>query len=84
TPIQRIISLKNADATEAASQVKLFFGTPTYNEIPQKDAQGNVIGTSRTLADVKIDSPTLRVVADVRSNSVIVRGTNKEVAEVSR
>lgn len=83
-PIQRIVALKNADATEATNQVKLFFGTPTYTETPQKDAQGNVIGISRTLADVKIDSATLRVVPDVRSNSVIVRGTNKEVAEVTR
>lgn len=83
-PIQRIVALKNADATEVTNQVKLFFGTPTYTETPQKDAQGNVIGVSRTLADVKIDSATLRVVPDIRSNSVIVRGTNKEVAEVTR
>ncbi|RJF73250.1 secretin [Deinococcus cavernae] len=83
-PIQRIVTLKNADATEVTNQVKLFFGTPTYTETPQKDAQGNVIGVTRTLADVKIDSATLRVVPDVRSNSVIVRGTNKEVSEVSR
>lgn len=84
TPIQRVVALHNADATQASTQVKLFFGTPTYSETPQKDAQGNVIGVTRTLADVKLDSPTLRVVPDVRSNSVIVRGTNKEVAEVER
>lgn len=83
-PIQRVVALKNADAVEAANQVKLFFGTPTYTETPQKDAQGNVIGVTRTLADVKLDSATLRIVPDVRSNSVIVRGTNKEVADVSR
>lgn len=83
-PIQRIVTLKNVDAVEASNQAKLFFGTPVYNENPQKDAQGNVIGMTRTLADVKIDSATLRIVPDIRSNSVIVRGTNKEVAEVER
>ena len=84
TPIQRIVALRNADAAETATQVKLFFGTPTYSETPQKDAQGNVVGVTRTLADVKLDSPTLRIVPDVRSNSVVVRGTNKEVTEVQR
>ncbi|MFC4426152.1 secretin N-terminal domain-containing protein [Deinococcus navajonensis] len=84
TPIQRIVALKNADATQAVNQVKLFFGTPTYSETPQRDAQGNITGVTRTLVDVKLDSPTLRVVPDLRSNSVIVRGTNREVAEVER
>ncbi len=84
TPIQRTVTLKNADATQASQQVKLFFGTPTYSETPQKDAQGNTVGVTRTLADVKLDSATLRIVPDVRSNAVIVRGTNKEVAEVTR
>ncbi|WP_221088934.1 secretin N-terminal domain-containing protein [Deinococcus aquaedulcis] len=84
TPIQRTITLRNADATQAAQQVKLFFGTPTYSETPQRDAQGNTVGVTRTLVDVKLDSPTLRIVPDVRSNAVIVRGTNKEVAEVTR
>ncbi|GGR77824.1 secretin N-terminal domain-containing protein [Deinococcus sedimenti] len=84
TPIQRTVTLRNADATQAAQQVKLFFGTPTYSETPQRDAQGNTVGVTRTLVDVKLDSTTLRIVPDVRSNAVIVRGTNKEVAEVTR
>ncbi|ALW89469.1 secretin N-terminal domain-containing protein [Deinococcus actinosclerus] len=84
TPIQRTVTLKNADATQASQQVKLFFGTPAYSETPQRDAQGNTVGVTRTLADVKLDSATLRIVPDVRSNAVIVRGTNKEVAEVTR
>ncbi|MFN4250900.1 secretin N-terminal domain-containing protein [Deinococcus sp.] len=84
TPIQRSVTLKNADATQASQQVKLFFGTPTYSETPQRDAQGNMTGVLRTLADVKLDSATLRIIPDVRSNSVIIRGTNKEVAEVTR
>ena len=84
TPIQRTVTLKNADATQASQQVKLFFGTPTYSETPQRDAQGNTTGVLRTLADVKLDSATLRIIPDVRSNSVIIRGTNREVAEVTR
>ncbi|WP_310582787.1 secretin N-terminal domain-containing protein [Deinococcus sp.] len=83
-PIQRVIALKNANAVDAVNQVKLFFGTPTYSEAQQKDAQGNVTGVTRTLADVKIDSPTLRIVADSRTNSLIVRGTNREVSDVQR
>ncbi len=83
-PIQRVIALKNANAVDAVNQVKLFFGTPTYSEAQQKDAQGNVTGVTRTLSDVKIDSPTLRIVADSRTNSLIVRGTNREVADVQR
>ena len=83
-PIQRVIALKNANAVDAVNQVKLFFGTPTYTEAQQKDAQGNVTGVTRTLADVKIDSATLRIVADARTNSLIVRGTNREVADVQR
>lgn len=83
-PIQRVIALKNANAVDAVNQVKLFFGTPTYSEAQQKDAQGNVTSVTRTLADVKIDSPTLRIVADSRTNSLIVRGTNREVSDVQR
>jgi len=83
-PIQRVIALKNASAADAVNQVKLFFGTPTYTETQVKDAQGNVTGTNRTLTDVKIDSPTLRIVADTRTNALIVRGTNREVADVQR
>ncbi|WP_394649510.1 secretin N-terminal domain-containing protein [uncultured Deinococcus sp.] len=83
-PIQRIVKLQNADAAQITNQVKLFFGTPTYNELPQRDAQGNTVGVTRTLVDVKLDSPTLRIVPDLRSNSVVVRGTNREVGEVSR
>jgi len=83
-PVQAVISLKNANAAEAVNQIKLFFGTPTYSETPIKDAQGNVTGTSRTLTDVKLDSGTLRIVADVRANTLIVRGTTREVNDVRR
>lgn len=84
SPIQRVIKLNNANALDAVNQIKLFFGTPQYSETPQRDAQGNVVGVTRTLVDVKLDSPTLRIVADSRTNSLIVRGTNREVADVER
>ncbi|MHA0043379.1 secretin N-terminal domain-containing protein [Deinococcus sp. PEB2-63] len=84
TPIQRIVSLKNADATQAAQQVKLFFGTPKYTESPRTNEAGQTIGVTRTLVDVELDSKTLRIIPDTRTNSIIVRGTNKEIAEVTR
>lgn len=84
SPVQKIIKLSNANAADAVNQVKLFFGTPQYNEVQQKDAQGNVVGVTRTLMDVKLDSASLRIIADTRTNSLIIRGTNKEIAEVER
>ncbi len=83
-PIQRVIKLANANAADAVNQVKLFFGTPQYAETQQKDAQGNVTSTVRTLMDVTLDSPTLRIVPDLRTNSLIVRGTNKEIEAVEK
>ena len=83
TPIQRIVTLKNAEATEAATQAKLFFGTPKYTESPRQNEAGQTVGVTRTLIDVELDSKTMRIIPDTRNNAVIVRGTNKEVAEVS-
>ncbi|WP_291428064.1 secretin N-terminal domain-containing protein [Deinococcus sp.] len=84
TPIQRIIKLNNTEANQAALQVKLSFGMPVYTETPRLNEAGQTIGITRTLIDVKLDSSTLRIVPDPRTNSLIVRGTNKEVAEVIR
>ncbi|WP_278912377.1 secretin N-terminal domain-containing protein [Deinococcus wulumuqiensis] len=84
TPIQRIVTLKSAEATEAATQAKLFFGTPKYTESPRQNEAGQTVGVTRTLIDVELDSKTMRIIADTRNNAVIVRGTNKEVAEVTR
>ena len=84
SPIQSVIPLKNASASDAETRVKLFFGTPVYSETQQKDAAGNVTGTSRVVTDVKLDSPTLRIIGDPRTNSLIVRGTNREIADVQR
>ena len=82
-PIQRVISLKYALAKDAVNQVKLFFGSPLYTETPRTNEAGATIGVTRTLVDIKLDSPTLRIVADERTNSLIVRGSNKEVADVA-
>lgn len=83
-PIQKIIKLRNATADDIVNQVKLSFGTPQYTENPIRGADGQVVGTNRVLTDVKLDSPTLRIVSDPRSNSIIVRGTNREVSEVEQ
>lgn len=82
-PIQRVISLQHAPAEDVATRVKLFFGTPQYTETPTRAEDGTPT-VARTLSDVKLDSPTLRLVADPRTNTLIVRGTNKEVEEVTR
>lgn len=84
SPIQVVIPLKNANATDAELRVKLFFGKPDYSETQQKDAAGNVVAVNRQLVGVTLDSPTLRIVADPRTNSLIVRGTNREIADVQR
>ncbi|GHF99500.1 hypothetical protein GCM10017783_09450 [Deinococcus piscis] len=84
TPVQRVVKLQNADPAAAAEQVKLFFGTPVYSEVAQTNAAGANVATSRTLVDVKLDSPTLRIIPDTRNRSVIVRGTNAEITEVER
>lgn len=84
TPIQKIVKLNNANAQDILNQVKLSFGTPQYSETPVKNSDNQTIGTTRTLTDVKLDSPTLRIVADTRSNSLIVRGTNREVNDVEQ
>ncbi len=85
TPIQRVLKLNNTSAQDVVNQVKLSFGTPVYTETPIKSTDSQTtIGVNRTLSDVKLDSPTLRIIADPRSNSLIVRGTNREVDEVER
>lgn len=78
SPIQRVFPLKSAIAAEAETRVKLFFGTPIY----PKDTNGNI--TSREVLDVNLDSSTLRIIADPRTNSLIVRGTNRELADVEK
>jgi type IV pilus assembly protein PilQ len=82
SPIQRVVALKYAVAKDAVNQVKLFFGTPLFTESPRTNEAGQTIGVTRTLVDVKLDSPTLRIVSDDRTNSLIVRGSNKEVGDV--
>ncbi|MFC6591524.1 secretin N-terminal domain-containing protein [Deinococcus lacus] len=84
TPVQRIVTLENANPVQAANQVKLFFGTPVYTETPRLNEAGQTVGVTRSLIDVKLDSPTLRIIPDERLRGVIIRGTNREVAEVQR
>ncbi|WP_027481897.1 type II secretion system protein GspD [Deinococcus pimensis] len=71
SPIQKVMRLTVAPAEQTATRVKLFFGRPTYND-------------KKELVDVTLDSPTLRIIADTNSNSLIVRGTNREIGDVER
>lgn len=84
-PIQRVVKLQYVNAEDAANQAKLFFGEPIYKEETsiRKDALGGEEKvTTRTLQDVKLDSATMRIIPDVRTNSVIIRGINKEITAV--
>lgn len=84
-PIQRVVKLQYVGAEEAANQAKLFFGEPIYKEETsiRKDALGNEEKvTTRSLQDVKLDSNTMRIIPDTRTNSVIIRGINKEITAV--
>lgn len=71
SPIQKVIRLAVAPADQTATRVKLFFGRPTYND-------------KKELVDVTLDSSTLRIIADPNANSIIVRGTNREIGDVER
>lgn len=84
TPVQRVVRLQNADPVAAAEQVKLFFGSPVYSETAQTNAAGANVATTRTIVDVKLDSPTLRIIPDARNRSVIIRGNNAEITQVER
>lgn len=84
-PIQRVVKLHYVGAEEAANQAKLFFGEPVYQTETsvKKDPLGNEEKvTTKILQDVKLDSKTMRIIPDTRTNSVIIRGINKEIAAV--
>lgn len=83
SPIQRIVLLKLTDSQDMERRVKLFFGTPVYTTSTRKDASGADV-TEQVLADIKLDSPTLRIVAGPDGKSLIVRGTNREILDVER
>ncbi|WP_425145355.1 secretin N-terminal domain-containing protein [Deinococcus sp.] len=80
--VQITVPLKYTRAATILNQVKLSFGKPKYTEAPRQNEAGQTVGVTRTLIDVELDSPTLRIVADEFNNRLILRGTNTEIAEV--
>ncbi|KEF34253.1 secretin [Deinococcus sp. RL] len=84
-PVQKIVRLPAAlSAPLVERQLKLSFGS--LKAVSQStSAQG--AGTStreETREEIVLDSPTLRIIAETASNSIIIRGTNQEVAAVER
>lgn len=87
-PIQRIVALpKTLDATLVEERVKLAFGTRQSKTLSSgntstSNGQANSASAATTVNDIVLDSPTLKIVGEPISNSLIIRGNNKEVAEV--
>ncbi|MDL2344115.1 secretin N-terminal domain-containing protein [Deinococcus sp. MIMF12] len=86
-PVQKIVRLpETLSAPLVERQLKLSFGTlKSVSTSQSSGAQGSSSGTTETSREeIVLDSPTLRIIAEPSSNSVIVRGTNQEVAQVER
>lgn len=87
-PVQKIVKLpETLSAPLVERQLKLSFGTlktvsSQSNAAPAQGASTNTTETTRD--EVVLDSPTMRIIAEPTSNSVIIRGTNQEVAQVER
>jgi general secretion pathway protein D/type IV pilus assembly protein PilQ len=85
-PIQRVVKLNPPlIASQVEYQLKLAFGTPRAAAPATTAATGNAApATTASAPEVVLDSPTMRIVAENSSNSIIIRGTNQEVAQVER
>ncbi|GGM10705.1 secretin N-terminal domain-containing protein [Deinococcus aerophilus] len=87
-PIQKIVRLPSAlSAAATERQLKLSFGSLKQITSSQTNAAGPQASASTTEAtqeEIILDSPTMRIVAEPTSNSIIIRGTNQEVAQVER
>ena len=77
-PIQTIIALpKTLDAAKVEERVKLAFGS---RQAPASTSTAT--STPASPGDIVLDSPTLKIVGEPSSNSLIVRGSNQEVLQV--
>jgi type IV pilus assembly protein PilQ len=77
SPIQKIIALpRSLDAALVEERIKLAFGTRKSTALSTTSGQAPVV------SEIVLDSPTLKIVGEPTSSSLIVRGTNKEVREV--
>ncbi|CAM4234382.1 secretin N-terminal domain-containing protein [Deinococcus marmoris] len=93
-PIQKIVRLPaGLSAADTERQLKLSFGSlrkitsSQTNAAPAAGVAGAQASNTTTEAsqeEIILDSPTMRIVAEPVSNSVIIRGTNQEVAQVER
>ncbi|THF85786.1 secretin [Deinococcus sp. KSM4-11] len=88
-PIQKIVRLPGGlQASAVERQLKLSFGTPQAVQAPATQTAGTATTPATTSpaatndSDIVLDSKTLRIVAEPTSNSIIIRGTNQEVAQV--
>ena len=97
SPVQQIIKLPpTLDTNKVTDQLKRAFGSVirtsqtvsnSNNQNANASGAANSTGTTVTNSvssgeDIVLDSPTLKIVAEPSSNSVIVRGTNSEVLQV--
>ena len=77
SPIQKIIALpRTLDTALVEERIKLAFGTRKSTALSTSSGQAPVV------SEIVLDSPTLKIVGEPTSSSLIVRGTNKEVREV--
>ncbi|SMB94935.1 secretin N-terminal domain-containing protein [Deinococcus hopiensis] len=77
-PVQKIVKLPDTLSSVAVErQLKLAFGT-------LQTTQGSTAsgGNTSTGTDIVLNSPTMRIVSETTSNSIIIKGTNQEVAQV--
>ncbi|TSA88043.1 secretin [Deinococcus detaillensis] len=80
-PIQRIVVLpKTLDASLVGERVKLAFGT-RQTSAPVTATPGSPAPQTAG-GDIVLDSPTLKIVGEPVSNSLIIRGNNQEVSQV--
>ncbi|WP_424951604.1 type II secretion system protein GspD [Deinococcus sp.] len=96
SPVQQIIKLPTTlDVNKVTDQLKRAFGSvvrtsQTVSNSNNQNAASSGAGSAASTTtnsvtsgeDVVLDSPTLKIVAEPSSNSVIVRGTNSEVLQV--
>lgn len=84
SPVQRNLKLPaGLRATDIEPRLKIFFGSRKMEPI-KAEGSGVAVTTGVLSSEITLDSPTLRIVAEPSSNSIIVRGTSAEVLEVER
>ncbi|MFC3831927.1 MULTISPECIES: type II secretion system protein GspD [Deinococcus] len=82
-PIQKIVKLPaSLQASAVERQLKLSFGTLRPMTATGTAQEGTQTPVTVKDEEIVLDSATMRIVAEPASNSVIIRGTNQEVAQV--